>query len=101
MREENFVKRLNKCSKESIATYLFHRYKNESALNEIELIEYNIKSKRLLDEMDQLNRESSKIKVIDLKSKMRFLKLHEEWAKKNDEIDKLNKWFTNRNKEVE
>lgn len=100
MTKEKYLKRLNKCSKQSIAHYLHVRDRNDSMLREIELIEYNIQSKALLDEMDKFNKASSEIEVVDVKSKMLYLRLHKKWEEAYEKHEKLVKWFSSKDLEV-
>ena len=97
MDRNTFIKRLSKCSKESIANYLYNSFKRTQAINEIELIEYNMKSDKLLNEMDRLNKLSSRIEIKTLDDKITCMNLHKEWQKTNNELDKLTKWFDSRN----
>ena len=96
MDRETFIKRLSKCSKESISNYLYNSFKHTQAIHEIELIEYNMKSDKFLNEMNRLNKLSGSIEIKTLDDKIKFMKLHEDWRKTNDELDKLNEWFSSR-----
>lgn len=100
MTKEKYLKRLNKCSKKSIAECLYSKVRNEEFLREIEIIEYNCKSKELLDKMDVFNKAASEIEIVDQKSKIRYLRLHEKWKELNNEHDKLQKWFDSLKLEV-
>ena len=96
MTKEKYLKRLNKCSKKSIADYLYGRPRNESVLRDIELIEYNNQSEALLGEMDRFNKAGAEIEVVDVKSKMLYLRFHKKWQEAYEKHEKLVKWFSSR-----
>lgn len=91
MDKKEFEKRLSKCSKESIAIYLL-QFGNQHALREIEAIEYDVKSKRLIEQMEKANRLSKPIRDT-IENRYKYFEYHQQWEKANKELDRLHKWF--------
>lgn len=91
-----FTKRLYKCSKESIVLYLSRQIRNEYVLREIEAVEYDSKSKKLLEDMDKFRKLGSEIEIKTIEDKIKWIEYNEKWRKVNKELDKLNEWFNSR-----
>lgn len=96
MDRDEFKRRLSKCSRESINIYLSMQFRNEHVLREIEAIEFDTKSKKLLKDIENLNKLSSQIEIKTIEDKIKWIEYHEKWSKTNKELDKLNKWFDSR-----
>ena len=101
MDRPEFTKRLSKCSRESITIYLSMQFRNEHVLREIEAIEYDTKSKKLLKDMENLNKLSSQIEIKTIEDKIKWIEYHEKWRKAHKSLDKLNEWFDSRLKSEE
>lgn len=96
MDRAEFMKRLSKCSKDSIMEYLSRQIRNEHVLREIEAEEYDTKSKKLLEDMKKFSNLSSQMEIKTIEDKIKWIEYHEKWSKTNKELDKLNKWFDSR-----
>jgi len=90
MSEKEFKQRLLKCNKDILAATLYRRVNGESLLRTVELYTFQAKSKKILNEMDELTRIGSEIKdITSLEIRAKWLKNHDDWVKKNDELKEL------------
>lgn len=96
MDKAEFKKRLSKCSRDSIAQYLYSEYRNDMTLRRIEAIEFESKSKKLLEDMDKFRKLGSEIEIKTIEDKIKWIEYNEKWWKVNKELDKLNEWFNSR-----
>ncbi len=89
-----FSKRLKKCSFDSIVDVLFTRGRAESTLRDIEFREYEGRSKELLKKIFQ---STSQIELfLEQKDFFKCNEEHKNWRQLHKQLDKLNKWFDER-----
>lgn len=94
MDKKEFEKRLSKCSKESIAHCLYYNLiRHEHILAEIEIVEFDTKTKKLIYEMDRLNSLCRETKTDTPEGLEKYLEYSLKWKKTHDQMKKLQKWF--------
>ena len=97
MEYEEFKNRLKKCSFESICMYLYDNgFKDESMLRNIELLEFDIKSKEYLSQTEELLKKINALDISDPLQYIEYTGLSKERKKVQDNLHRLNdEWFTN------
>lgn len=96
MDRAEFMKRLSKCSKDSIMECIYSEFMNEIILRKIEAIEFENKSEELLAKIAKNNDLMVDTKTDTPEGLKEWFSYQEEWKKANKELDKLYNWFSSR-----